>query len=56
MSINFDGFFFPNDLFIGKNRVLKSPSINGLLLVSVIKSSNTFFMKLSISDFDGCLG
>lgn len=43
--------FCPDGLSIGVNEVLKSPTINGLILIHVFKSQSTLFMKLGTPEF-----
>lgn len=44
--------FCPDDLSIGENGVLKSPTINGQGSICVFNSSSRFLMILGISEFD----
>lgn len=53
MSFNrdFSVYFCPDDLTIGKNRILKSTIVAGLGLIDVFNVSGMLFVKLSMPEF-----
>jgi hypothetical protein len=47
--------FSPNDLSIRECGLLKSPTIDGSILINVFKFYSTFLMKLGAPEFGACM-